>query len=120
MAREKYSEVKLQANFLQASPAYLTAVATNSTAGAYVNTPMITTTRLTGNVTSFFVIRQSTYNSLSSQQYRWNAPTNKDTISVPQLSPTLVINGRDSKFHVTDYMVGNYRLVYSSAEIFTW
>ncbi|MCJ1353690.1 MAG: hypothetical protein MMC33_003677 [Icmadophila ericetorum] len=120
VTREKYSEVKLEANFLQASPDYLTAVPGNSTAGAYVNTAAITTTRLTGNVTSFFVVRQSAYNSLSSQQYRWIASASEGTFSVPQLSPTLVINGRDSKFHVIDYMVGNYRLVYSSAEIFTW
>lgn len=30
------------------------------------------------------------------------------------------MNGRDSKFHITDYDVGGFNLIYSSAEVFTW
>jgi hypothetical protein len=30
------------------------------------------------------------------------------------------LNGRDSKFHVTDYDLGGVNLLYSTAEIFTW
>jgi len=36
------------------------------------------------------------------------------------LSPTLTLNGRDSKIHVTDYDLGGISMLYSSAEIFTW
>ena len=39
---------------------------------------------------------------------------------MPQLSESLSIHGRDSKIHVADYEVGNFTLLYSSAEIFTW
>lgn len=31
-----------------------------------------------------------------------------------------MLNGRDSKIHVTDYDVGGINLIYSSAEVFTW
>jgi hypothetical protein len=41
-------------------------------------------------------------------------------LTIPQQGGTLTLNGRDSKFHVTDYPVGNFSLLYSTAEIFTW
>ena len=31
-----------------------------------------------------------------------------------------MLNGRDSKIHVVDYPVGDYKLLYSTAEVFTW
>jgi len=57
--QEKYSEVKLQANFLRASPAYLTAVPDHTANGSHVNTAAISTTRLAGNLTSFYVVRHA-------------------------------------------------------------
>ena len=41
-------------------------------------------------------------------------------MTIPQLSSSLTLNGRDSKFHVTDYCVGNIDMLYSTAEIYTW
>ena len=41
-------------------------------------------------------------------------------MSIPQLEGSLTLSGRDSKVHVADYRVGNYTLLYSTAEIFTW
>lgn len=55
--REKYSELKLQGNFLQVSPAYWTADAQNGTNGSYTDTTAIHVTPLFGNVTNFYVIR---------------------------------------------------------------
>ena len=46
--------------------------------------------------------------------------TSKGTVSVPQLTGSLTLSGRDSKWHVTDYDVGGVVLEYSTAEIFTW
>lgn len=40
-------------------------------------------------------------------------------MTIPQLGGTLTLNGRDSKIHVTDYDVGGYNLVYSSADVYT-
>ncbi|KAK5132421.1 hypothetical protein LTR08_009104 [Meristemomyces frigidus] len=122
VTREKYSEAKLEANFMQASPAYLTAVAQNNTNanGSYTGNSALATTALFGNVTNFFVIRHGAYNSLATTDYSITLPTSKGNITIPQLGGTLSLHGRDSKFHVTDYDLGGLNLLYSSAEIFTW
>lgn len=121
VSREKYSEAKLEANFLMASPAYLTAVPTmNATNGSFVNTNLIATTLLKGNLTGFYEVRHAYYNSTASTSYRLNIATSQGSISIPQLSSTLTLNGRDSKIHVTDYDLNGTNLLYSSAEIFTW
>ena len=121
IAREKYSEAKLLASFLQASPAYLTAMASSSSNGSYTNTAQIAITQLTGIITNFYVIRHAAYNTYDSTNYRLNFNTSQGEISVPQLSATLTLSGRDSKISVTDYELGDApRLIYSSADIFTW
>ena len=121
----KYSEVRLQANFIKVSPAYLTAVPEKTTNGTYVNTKAFATTRLTsklknGKVTAFYVVRQARYNSMASQNYRLIVSTSIGKFDIPRLSETLTINGRDSKIHITDYDIGGINMVYSTAEIFTW
>lgn len=120
VSREKYSEAKLEANFLMASPAYLTATPMNGSNGSFVNTDLIATTPVIGDKTGFYIVRHAYYNSTESTDYRLTVPTSKGNISIPQLSSTLTLNGRDSKVHVTDYDVGGLNLLYSSAEIFTW
>ncbi|KAL9609398.1 MAG: hypothetical protein Q9167_005822 [Letrouitia subvulpina] len=106
IAREKYSEAKLEANFLKASSAYLTAVSGSYSNGTFVNTRSIATTQLMGAVTNFYVVRHAAYNSRVSTDYRLTVPTSQGNISIPRLSPTLTLNGRDSKIHVTDYDLG--------------
>ena len=121
VAREKYSELKLQANVLKVTPAYLVATPGNTTNGSsYVNTPLIATTRLTTNTTNFYVIRHAAYNTFDSTNYQLSVSTSLGDVTIPQLNGTLTLNGRDSKIHVTDYAVGAYNMLYSSAEIFTW
>ena len=124
VTREKYSEAKLEANFLQVSPAYLTAVAQNNTNanGSYTGNNALAVTALLGHgdATNFYIIRHAAYNSLNSTEYSITLPTSQGTITIPQLGGSLVLNGRDSKFHVTDYDVGGANLLYSTAEIFTW
>jgi hypothetical protein len=39
---------------------------------------------------------------------------------IQQLGGGLTLSGRDSKWHVTDYNLGDITLLYSTAEIFTW
>jgi hypothetical protein len=121
VTREKYSEAKLEANFLQASPAYLTAIPQNNTHanGSYSNNPEIAVTALFGDRTNFFVIRHAAYNSYESTQFKLTLPTSQGNITIPQLNGSLVLNGRDSKFAVTDYDAAGTNLLYSSAEIFT-
>ena len=121
VSREKYSEAKLLANFLQASPAYLTATPGNGTNGSFVNTDQLVVTSLVGNVTSFYVVRHANYSNLASTKYRITLPTIQGSISLPQLDSHLTLNGRDSKIYVTDYELGgSVGILYSTADIFTW
>ena len=106
-----------------ASPAYLTATPGNASNGSFVNTPEIEVTALFGQPTSFYVVRHSAYNSLTSTSYRITLETSTGNVTIPQLSDlatSLTLNGRDSKIHVADYDLGGINLVYSSGEIFTW
>jgi hypothetical protein len=91
-----------------------------NTTGIYTDTDAITVTPLFGNKTNFYVTRQTKYNSLASTSYKLKLQTSAGNITVPQLGGLLSINGRDSKIHVTDYDVGGFNLLYSTAEIFTW
>ena len=58
--REKYSEAKLEANFVEASPAYLTSTPQNLTNSTYTDTSALSVTPLFGNGsdTNFYIVRQ--------------------------------------------------------------
>ncbi len=120
--REKYSEVKLEANFLKVSPAYLTASVGTSGNASYTTSSSVFTTPLFGNgsATNFYIVRHANYAEETAVTYKLNIPTSEGTLSVPQLGGSLTLSGRDSKWHVTDYDLGGTTLLYSTAEIFTW
>lgn len=118
--REKYSEAKLIANFVHASSALASAIPGYNSSGVFTDTNAITTTPLFGNKTNFYVTRQTKYNSFASAPYKLKVQTSAGNLTLPQLGGHFSINGRDSKIHVTDYDVGGFNLLYSSAEIFTW
>ncbi|KAF7177626.1 hypothetical protein CNMCM7691_005987 [Aspergillus felis] len=120
--REKYSEEKLQANFLKVSPAYLTATPGNGVNGSYTGNKDIAVTPLFGNgtTTNFYLLRHADFTSTANVQYQLQVSTSVGNVTIPQLGGSLSLNGRDSKFHVTDYDVGGVNLIYSSAEVFTW
>lgn len=122
VTREKYSELKIEANFLKVSPAYLTTTVGAAANGTYTNSNSITTTPLIGNgtVTNFYIVRHSDYQSLASTAYKLTVTTSQGALTIPQLNGSLTLSGRDSKWHVTDYDIGGTTLLYSSAEIFTW
>ncbi|KAK2000895.1 family 35 glycosyl hydrolase [Colletotrichum falcatum] len=118
--REKYSETKLQANFLHASPAYLVADRHNSSL-EWTNNDAVTVTPATTDSTKFYIARHTRYESLETASYRLKVKTvGYGEIKVPQLGGSLCLTRRDSKIHVSDYPVGDKNLVYSTAEIFTW
>ncbi|KAJ5731456.1 beta-galactosidase [Penicillium malachiteum] len=119
--REKYSELKLQAGFLQASSAtYLTSQPDNGSYGVCTDSTTLATTRLTSNATSFYIVRHGELPDESTVLYRLNIATSIGNVSVPQLGGNLSLHGRDSKIHVADYDVGGINLIYSSAEVFSW
>lgn len=65
--------------------------------------------------------RHTQYSSTDTVPYRLTVDTvDYGNITVPQLSTSLYLTRRDSKIHVSDYQVGDYNLLYSTAEIFTW
>lgn len=120
--REKYSEAKLLATSLQSSPAYLTATPGNGTNGTYGAPNTITVTPLNDKEsgTAFYVIRHADYQTLDTTTYKLTVPSSAGTVTIPQLSGSLSLHGRDSKIHVVDYDLGGSKLLYSSAEVFTW
>lgn len=118
--REKYSEARLEVNFLKVSPEYLTATPGIASNGTFTNMAALATTQLKGNATNFYVVRHASYNSLNKTTYQLTVPTSAGNVTIPQISDSLTLNGRDSKIHVTDYSIGAYLMLYSSAEIFTW
>lgn len=113
----------MEGNFLKVSPAYLTASVGTSVNGTYVNTDAISVTPLWGNGTdtNFYIVRHTNYQQLSSTTYTLSLNTSsRGPLNIPQLGGSLTLSGRDSKWHVTDYHLGNITILYSTAEIFTW
>lgn len=96
--REKYPELKLEANFLAASPAYLIAEPHNQTNHSeYANTNDLTVTALTTKTTSFWIVRQTNWTLTSILDYKLHVPTTAGNLTIPQLGGNLMLNGRDSK-----------------------
>ncbi|GFF73252.1 hypothetical protein IFM47457_03346 [Aspergillus lentulus] len=119
LMREKYSEIKLQAHFMQASSAYMVSRPLIESP-KYSNTSKLVITVLRGGPTRFYTVRHSDYGALGSTFYQINMDTSVGKFTVPTLGGSLVLHGRDSKVHVTDYEIGDMSLIYSSAEIYTW
>ncbi|KAI1333569.1 glycoside hydrolase family 35 protein [Xylariaceae sp. FL0016] len=123
ITREKYSELKLQATFLQSSPGYLTATPGTNSTTLYSDSSDIIVLPLFANETdfssSFFIVRHTNYSSLASTQYRVTLPTSQGDVTVPQTNQSLTLFGRDSKMMVADYDVQGTLLLYSTADIFT-
>ncbi|OAA75382.1 Glycoside hydrolase, family 35 [Akanthomyces lecanii RCEF 1005] len=119
--REKYSEMKLEAQFMRVSPSILEVAPGDPTSGVYSDNKDVTITPMLSNKTgNYFVVRHADYQSRDSVSYTVKLPTSEGTLSIPQTGGQLTLSGRDSKFHVTDYSVGDYTLLYSTAEIMTW
>lgn len=119
--REKYSEAKLIGNFVKVSPAILTA-SVGSPTNTFASTASLTVNPLYGNgtKTNFYLIRSADETQNSPVSYTVTVPTTKGQVTIPQLGGTLTLSGRDAKWHVTDYSIGDTTLLYSTAEIFTW
>ncbi|KAJ6787324.1 hypothetical protein PWT90_09298 [Aphanocladium album] len=119
--REKYSEMKLEAQFMRVSPSYLETTPGDLTTALYSDNNNIAITPLLSKKTgNYFVVRHADYASHDTTTYTVMLPTSQGTLSIPQTGGKLTLSGRDSKFHVTDYPVGDHTLLYSTAEIMTW
>lgn len=113
--------MKLQGHFLRVSPGYATSTPGTLSTSQYSTSGDIAITPLTTeDGEAFFVARHADYTSTDSTSYTLKLPTSAGTLTVPQLGGSLSLNGRDSKIHLADYPVGDYNLLYSTAEVFTW
>lgn len=95
----------------------------NATTSTYTSTTDLTVTPLLGSnssSSSFFVIRHTDYSSEDSVSYKLRLPTSAGRLTIPQLGGSLTLSGRDSKIHVVDYDVAGTKILYSTAEVFTW
>ncbi|KAF4460997.1 beta-galactosidase [Fusarium albosuccineum] len=121
IVREKYSEIKLQGHFLRVSPAYSTSTPGNRSTTKYSDNENLAVTPLTTEKDdAFFVVRHNDYRSTDTSSYKLKLPTSAGPLTIPQLGGSLSLHGRDSKIHLADYQVGDYTLLYSTAEVFTW
>ncbi|KAF8076034.1 glycoside hydrolase family 35 protein [Lyophyllum atratum] len=123
--REKYYELKLQANFLAVSPAYLTSQPQNifNSQGSFTGNSALKTTQVldvVGNKTGFYVVRQTDASTNALQTYTLQLPTSIGALTIPTIGGSLTLNGKDSKIHVVDYTAGSTNVLYSTAEILTW
>ncbi|KAJ7229001.1 glycoside hydrolase family 35 protein [Mycena pura] len=123
--REKYYELKLQANFRAVSPAFLTTRPTNifATQGSFTGNQALKTTQVldfVGNQTGFYVVRQTDASTNDVHAYTLTLPTSIGNLTIPAIGGNLVLNGKDSKIHVVDYVAGSTTLLYSTGEILTW
>ncbi|VUC34740.1 unnamed protein product [Clonostachys rosea] len=120
--REKYSELKLQAQLFKVAPGYLTSSLDSSGANYSSTSSVSIVARLNDDPEdgNFFVARQTKYWDTTSVNYTLLIPTSMGVLAVPQLGGVLSLIGRDSKVHVSDFSVGDTNLLYSTAEIFTW
>ncbi|KAH8650698.1 beta-galactosidase [Ilyonectria robusta] len=127
ITREKYSEIKLEAQMLKVSPSFLVANPSNYTIGRYspnknvAITPVLGNATLSDSRTNYFVVRHANYSTDDNISYTLVLPSTAGNLAIPQLGHgSLTLSGRDSKIHVTDYNVGGINVLYSTAEIFTW
>lgn len=113
--------MKLQGHFLRVSPGYAASTPGTLSTSQYSTSGDIAITPLTTeDGEAFFVARHADYTSTDSTSYMLKLPTSAGTLTVPQLGGSLSLHGRDSKIHLADYPVGDYNLLYSTAEVFTW
>ncbi|KAH8115249.1 hypothetical protein DFH11DRAFT_1726116 [Phellopilus nigrolimitatus] len=121
----KYSELKLQAYFLHASPDFLIAERFgNGTVGsgtAFSNNASIYTTALTSSTgVNFYVVRQTSNGITNSTDFTLQVNTTQGEVTIPQFGGQLTLDGRESKIIVSEYPFGSHTLIYSTAEVMTW
>lgn len=119
--RKRFSEQKLEARFPKASPAYLTAtpgLRVNGSHGASASIAVILLLGGNQTWTNFYVVRQADLSCVDTTHYTTTVSTSVGYVTIPKLRGQLSLNGRDFKFHATNYDPDGINLIYSSAKIF--
>ncbi|KAG8686476.1 hypothetical protein FRC11_008917 [Ceratobasidium sp. 423] len=112
----KYSEIKLQALFLHATPHYhLAGRISNDTAHASLNY-IFTTHLATPKGQNIYIIRQTSTVRTGRAEFDLRVNTTGGEVILPNVA----LNGRESKIIVSEYPFGSSLLAYTSAEVATW
>ncbi|OCL15181.1 glycoside hydrolase family 35 protein [Glonium stellatum] len=114
----KFKQTKLIALFTRVSKDLLkTAMESNGTGNAVDNTAIYTwVLRNPDTKAGFYLAEHAT----SSSRAITNFSITVNTTSGPVTIPNMQLNGRQSRFVVTDYTFGDETLLYSSAEVLTY
>ena len=117
---DKYRETKIFAQFLRVARD-LTKVDKIGNGTEYTSTPAIYTTELRNPDTNgaFYATVHTPSPSTDLTSFKLNVSTSVGNLTIPQQADTLVLNGRESKIIITDFGVGDEKLIYSTAEPFT-
>ena len=115
---DKFKQTKLLGLFVRVSQELLeTVMESNGTGNAVSNSSIWTwVLRNPQTGTGFYLVQQNTSASRDSQTFALNLNTSVGEVTVPVVQ----LNGRQSKFVVTDYHFANQTLLCSSAEVLTY
>jgi hypothetical protein len=117
---DKYQETKIFAQLLRVARD-LTKVDLIGNGTQYSSNPAIYTSELRNPDTNgaFYVTIHTSSPSTDLTPFQLYVSTSLGNLTIPQQATNLVLNGRESKIIVTDFGVGNEKLIYSTAEVFT-
>ena len=69
---------------------------------------------------AFYVTVHATSSSATKESFRLKVNTSVGSLTIPQHSGSIQINGHQSKILVTDFNIGDKTLTYSTAEVLTY
>lgn len=115
---DKFKHIKLISLFTRVSEGLLNTDMESNGTGNAVNTTSIFTWVLRNPETSagFYVTQHDNSRSRENTPFSLDLTTSEGSVTVPSLD----LRGRQSRIVVTDYPVGDYTLLYSSAEVLTY
>ncbi|KAI1789917.1 glycoside hydrolase superfamily, partial [Ganoderma leucocontextum] len=122
---DKFDEVKRQGIFIRSSPQFLkTDWMGNSSLGIPGVTlngsaAFVTSLRNPDSGTWFHVTRQADSTSTANISFSLTVPTSQGSLTLPQITESIALNGRQSKLVITDYTFGTHgALLYTTASVF--
>lgn len=115
---DKFKHIKLIGLFTRVSKSLLNTEMESNGTGNAVNTSSIFTWVLRNPEDSagFYITQQNNSRSRENTVFSLDLTTSEGEVTIPSFD----LRGRQSRIVVTDYSVGDYTLLYSSAEVLTY
>lgn len=116
--RDKYKQYKLIALFTRVSKGLHNTVMESNGTGNAVSTPEVFTWALKSKDSNarFYLTEKNDTRSRTVTDFSLNVNTSVGPVTIPSLQ----LNGRQARWIVTDYAIGNETLLYSSGEVLTY